>query len=249
MPSEKRGSDEPRGGSSDSVAGPRGPSGDPHDALFTRFRFPHPSTADEDGLVAVGGDLKPGTLLLAYRNGIFPWTIRPITWWSPDPRAIIPIGGLHVSRSLARYMRHVPLRISFDTAFPEVMEGCAAPRPGREKTWISPGFIRAYCELHRLGYAHSAEVWRGERLVGGLYGVSIGGLFAGESMFSAEENGSKVALVAMEGRLRASGYVLFDVQMMTPHLRTMGAVEIPRGEYLRRVREAVAVTTRFSGED
>jgi len=235
MPSEKRGSDEPRGGS---------------DELFsTRFRFPHPSTADEDGFVAVGGDLKPGTLLLAYRNGIFPWTIRPITWWSPDPRAIIPIGGLHVSHSLGRYIRHAPLRISYNAAFPEVMEGCAAPRPGREETWISPGFIRAYCELHRLGFAHSVEVWRDDRLVGGLYGVAIGGLFAGESMFSAEGNGSKVALVAMEERLRLHGYVLFDVQMMTPHLRSMGAVEIPRSEYLRRVHDAAGMTIRFSGEN
>jgi leucyl/phenylalanyl-tRNA--protein transferase len=213
--------------------------------LTTRFRFPHANTADEDGLVAVGGDLKPGTLVFAYSNGIFPWTTHPITWWSPDPRAIIPIGGLHVSRSLRRDTRRAGFTVTFDRAFRRVMEGCAAARPGREKTWISPQFIFAYTRLQELGYAHSVEVWRGETLAGGLYGVSIGGFFAGESMFSEEENASKVAMVAMEERLREGGFLVFDVQMMTPHLKSMGAIEIPRAEYLRLLGAAVGTTADF----
>jgi leucyl/phenylalanyl-tRNA--protein transferase len=223
MPSAKRGSDE----------------------LTSRFRFPHPSSADEDGFVAAGGDLKPGTLLLAYGNGIFPWTTHPLTWWSPDPRAIIPLGALHISHSLRKVIRSARFTTTFDRAFREVMERCAAPSRGREETWISPAFITGYTRLHALGFAHSAEVWHDERLVGGLYGVSIGGFFAGESMFSREENASKVALVAMEEKLRSSGCSLFDVQFATPHLRSMGAVEIPREEYLQRLHEAVAVQSAF----
>jgi leucyl/phenylalanyl-tRNA--protein transferase len=216
------------------------------DELSTRFLFPHPQTADEDGFLAVGGNLEPGTLLLAYRNGIFPWTTRPITWWSPDPRAIIPLGGLHVSRSLARVLRKGRFSVTFDRSFRAVMEGCAEPRPGRKETWITPAFIKGYTRLHELGYAHSVEIWDGESLAGGLYGVAIGGFFAGESMFSAVENASKVALVSMEERLRRSGFTLFDVQFVTPHLRSMGAVEIPRSEYLRRLRDATAMSAGFS---
>jgi len=214
--------------------------------LTSRFRFPHPTGADPDGFLAVGGDLKPGTLLLAYGNGIFPWTTRPITWWSPDPRAIIPMGGIHVSHSLRKLMRLSPFTISFDTAFTAVMKECAGPRPGRDGVWISPQFIAAYTRLHELGFAHSVEVRADDELVGGLYGVSIGGFFAGESMFSGAENGSKVALVAMEERLRLAGCALFDVQFITPHLQSMGAVEVGRDEYLRRLREATKIETDFS---
>ncbi len=213
--------------------------------LTTRFRFPHPSEADADGFLAVGGDLKPGTLLLAYRNGIFPWTTHPITWWSPDPRAIIEVDGLHVSRSLARLVRKGTYGVSFDRAFPSVMEGCAAPGPGRASTWITPQFITAYCRLHELGYAHSVECWNGDRLAGGLYGVCIGGFFAGESMFSAEPNGSKRAMAALFERLAARGFLLFDCQLMTPHLAATGAVEIPRSEYLRRLAVAVEAPVSF----
>jgi leucyl/phenylalanyl-tRNA--protein transferase len=228
MPSEKPGSDE----------------------LTTRFRFPHASAADEDGFLAVGGDLKPGTLLLAYGNGIFPWTTRPLTWWSPDPRAIIPLGGLHVSRSLRKVLRRGPFTVTFDRSFRAVMEGCAEPRPGRKETWITPAFITGYSRLFALGHAHSVEVWHDDRLIGGLYGVSIGGFFAGESMFSAEENASKTALVAMEERLRTAGFLLFDVQFVTPHLRSMGAVEISRAEYLERLQESVKRDADFSpGKD
>lgn len=194
----------------------------------------------------MGGDLSPGTLLLAYRNGIFPWTTHPVTWWSPDPRAIIPLDGLHVSRSLSRLFRRGDFRVTFDTSFRRVMLGCAAPRPGREETWISPQFITAYTRLHGLGYAHSVEIWRGEELSGGLYGVTIGGFFAGESMFSAERDASKVALVSMVEKLRAAGFVLFNVQLMTEHLRSMGAVEIPRTEYLGRLAAAVRLSRGFS---
>ncbi len=211
----------------------------------TRFRFPHPSRADADGLLAVGGDLKPGTLLLAYRNGIFPWTTHPITWWSPDPRAIIELDGLHISGSLARLLRKGKYRVSFDRGFRGVMEGCAAARPGRESTWITPQFITAYCRLHELGFAHSVECWNGDRLAGGLYGVSIGGFFAGESMFSAEPNGSKLAMAALFERLSLRGFRLFDCQLMTPHLAAMGAVEIPRAEYLRRLALAVEAPVNF----
>jgi leucyl/phenylalanyl-tRNA--protein transferase len=233
MPSAKQGSSEPHRGSSP-------------EELTSRFRFPHPAGADLDGFLAVGGDLKPGTLLLAYGNGIFPWTTRPITWWSPDPRAIIPIGGLHVSHSLKKLLRRSPFAVSFDTAFTAVMKACAGPRPGSDGVWISPQFVTAYTRLHELGFAHSVEVRAGGELVGGLYGVSIGGFFAGESMFSGEENGSKVALVAIEERLRSAGYTLFDVQFLTPHLQSMGAVEVPRDEYLRRLREATQIEPDFS---
>jgi leucyl/phenylalanyl-tRNA---protein transferase len=216
-------------------------------ALTSRYVFPHPENADADGFLAVGGDLRPGTLLLAYRNGIFPWSVRPITWWSPDPRAVLPVGGVHVSRSLARVIRAGTFSVTWDRAFGAVMEGCAAaPRPEQEGTWISTAFIAAYTELHRLGYAHSLEVWRGEELAGGLYGVCIGAFFAGESMFSAAENASKVGLAALDERLSAAGVRLLDVQLMTPHLRSMGAVEIPRAEYLRLLREALAVPTPLS---
>jgi leucyl/phenylalanyl-tRNA---protein transferase len=246
MPSEKRDSSESQRDSKEPQRDSKEPQRDSDNELTTRFRFPHASAADEDGFLAVGGDLRPGTLLLAYGNGIFPWTTNPITWWSPDPRAIIPLGGLHVSRSLRKLIRQADFSLSFDQAFRKVMEGCAAPRPNREETWISPRFITAYTRLHGLGHAHSVEVWRGDRLVGGLYGVSIGGFFAGESMYSEAKNASKVALFAMEERLRKCGYVLFDVQLMTAHLRSMGAIEIPRVEYLQRLRLAVELKAQFS---
>jgi leucyl/phenylalanyl-tRNA--protein transferase len=216
--------------------------------LPTRWRFPHPSQADEEGLLAVGGDLAPGTLVHAYSNGIFPWTTHPVTWWSPDPRAVIPLDGVHVSRSLQRALNSGSFEVSFDRAFREVMEGCAAPGPGREETWISPQFVSAYCRLHEMGFAHSVECWKGGRLAGGLYGVSIGGFFAGESMFSASKNASKVALVRMARRLREGGWQLFDVQLMTPHLKSMGAIEIPRGEYLRRLSKALQVPAQWVRE-
>jgi leucyl/phenylalanyl-tRNA--protein transferase len=216
------------------------------DELSSRFRFPHPDTADQDGFLAVGGDLKPGTLLLAYRNGIFPWTTNPITWWSPDPRAVIEPAEIHISESMGRFLRKGTSTVTFDRAFTRVMEGCAVSRAGREETWISPRFIAAYTRLFQVGYAHSVEVWKGDDLVGGLYGVSIGGFFAGESMFSAAPNASKQALIALCGRLEVKGFLLFDVQLMTPHLRSMGAREISRREYLVRLRHAVDAERSFA---
>jgi len=210
----------------------------------SRSRFPDPEAADEDGLVAVGGDLAPGTLLAAYRAGIFPWSDGPITWWSPDPRAVIPLDGLHVSRSLARAIRRGSFRVTFDTAFRQVIEGCAVPRPGREETWISPAFVEAYAALHELGWAHSVECWRDDRLAGGLYGVAIGAWFGGESMFSAERDASKVAIAALIARLGERGYALFDAQVMNPHLASLGAVDIPRSEYLARLRAALVLAVQ-----
>ncbi len=206
----------------------------------SRWRFPDPGTAGEDGLVGVGADLEPGTLIAAYRAGIFPWHEDPLSWYSPDPRAIIPLDGLHVSRSLARTLRRRVYRVTFDTAFREVIAGCAAPRTGREETWISPAFIEAYARLHDLGWAHSAECWRGDRLAGGIYGIAIGAWFGGESMFAAERDASKVAMAGLFERLRARGFRLFDAQVMNPHLATLGAVDVPRPEYLARLRDALA---------
>jgi len=205
--------------------------------------FPDPRQAwkgePADGLVAVGGDLSPERLALAYRSGIFPWTIDPITWWSPDPRAIIPLNSLHVSRSLTKVLRRGRFAITQNQAFREVMHGCAEPRNDGEETWIGDEFIEAYCALHRQGLAHSVEVWQETRLVGGIYGVAIGGLFAGESMFHCVDSASKVALVTLVDRLRLKGFQLFDIQMLTPITEQMGAIEIPREDYLARLARAV----------
>ena len=149
--------------------------------LDQRVRFPDPRGANAEGLVAVGGDLSMPRLLLAYRSGIFPWTAAPVTWWSPDPRAVFELDGFQVSRSLGRVLRQGVFHITTDRAFRQVMEGCAAPAPGRRSTWITPEFIAAYCELHALGHAHSLECRQGETLAGGIYGVAIGGFFAGDS--------------------------------------------------------------------
>jgi leucyl/phenylalanyl-tRNA--protein transferase len=209
------------------------------DALSRPRPWLPPEHAGPDGLVGVGGDLRPATLLLAYSDGVFPWFNEgdPILWWSPDPRAIIPLDGLHVSRSLARTLRSGKFRVTADQAFGAVIRACAEERD--DGTWITPEMIDAYTELHRLGHAHSVEVWAGDVLAGGIYGVAVGGLFAGESMFYRVTDGSKVALVALVERLRATGFTLFDVQMRTDHTTRMGAVEVPRAEYLDRVRAAV----------
>ena len=201
--------------------------------------------AEPEGPVAVGGDLEPGTLLAAYRAGLFPMPVDRrgrIGWWSPDPRAVLPVHGLHVSRSLRRSMRHFD--VSVDERFEEVMRGCADPR--RPHGWINEDFVRAYVRLHELGWAHSVEVWtpgaegRPDGLVGGVYGVAIGGLFAGESMFHRATDASKVALLALVERLRAGGAALFDVQWSTPHLASLGVVDIPRADYTRRLAAAVS---------
>ena len=213
--------------------------------LDHRFRFPSPDRADAEGLVAVGGDLSVPRLLLAYRSGIFPWTVDPITWWSPEPRAIFELDGFHVSRSLARVIRKGVFSITMDRAFGQVMQGCAAPAPGRRSTWISPEFIAAYTQLHQQGHAHSLECWQGRRLVGGIYGVTMGGFFAGESMFHRVSDASKVALFHLIEHLRRQRFVLFDIQMLTPITAQLGGISIPRAEYLSRLAQAVTQTVAF----
>jgi leucyl/phenylalanyl-tRNA--protein transferase len=211
----------------------------------SRFRFPDPRLADADGLVGTGGDFEPATLLAAYRRGIFPWPVDGIDllWWSPDPRAILPPDGVHVSRSLARTLKRRRLRVTIDAAFDAVVGGCA----DREDTWITPAIRDAYARLHYLGWAHSVEVWTEGALVGGLYGVSIGALFAAESMFHRVSDASKAAVVALAQHARAVGVQLIDVQMPTPHLASLGAVTIAREEYLQRVARAVARRVDFTG--
>src|ERR1017187_4570808 len=209
-----------------------------HRLLDGHLRFPDPHHADSEGLVAVGGDLSVPRLLLAYRSGIFPWPINPITWWSPDPRAMIELDAFHPTRSLSKLMRKQPFQITIDQAFQRVMDGCAAPAPGRRDTWITPEFINAYTRLHQQGHAHSVECWQADELVGGIYGVSFGGFFAGESMFHRISNASKVALCHLIGHLRGRGFELFDIQMVTPATRQLGATEISRLDYLNRLKTA-----------
>jgi leucyl/phenylalanyl-tRNA--protein transferase len=207
--------------------------------------FPDPREATAEGLVAVGGDMSVPRLLAAYRNGIFPWTDKPITWWSPDPRGIFELDRFHVSKSLAKTIRREIFQVTMDQAFRPVMEGCATPRPGRRETWIKPEFIRAYTQLHERGHAHSVECWRDGELAGGIYGVVSGGLFAGESMFHRASDASKVALHHLVGHLRARKFALFDIQMVTPITRQLGAVEIPREAYLERLARAVKMDCTF----
>lgn len=208
-------------------------------------RFPDPKRARRDGLLAVGGDMLPGTLIRAYARGIFPWSVNPITWWSPDPRAIFEIDLFELPKRAQRYLRSEMFEITFDTAFQKVMEACARPAPGREDTWISREFVVSYTRLFQMGFAHSAEVWRKGELIGGVYGVTLGGLFAGESMFHTFSNASTVALGALMERLRQREFALFDTQVITPHTERLGAVEIPRAEYLERLRAALKKTCLF----
>jgi leucyl/phenylalanyl-tRNA--protein transferase len=178
-------------------------------------------------------------LMLAYRNGIFPWTVNPLTWWSPDPRAIFELDAFHVGRSLSRLIRKRVFRVTIDQAFRHVMEGCATPGPSRSSTWITREFFDAYSLLQARGHAHSVECWLGEELAGGIYGVALGGLFAGESMFHRASNASKVALHHLVEHLKKAGFVLFDIQMLTPITTQLGGINISRNEYLRRLEKAV----------
>lgn len=204
----------------------------------SRWRLPDIGPVDDSGLVAIGGDLEPGTLLDAYRAGLFPmpYRRRQIAWFSPDPRGIIPLDGLRVSRSLRRSMRRYVA--SVDQAFVEVVTACADPR--RPGAWIDRAIITAYTRLFELGWAHSVETWLDDRLVGGLYGVRIGGFFAGEAMFHRATDASKVALVHLVDLLVAEGVELLDIQWTTPHLRSLGAVDIARAEYLERLARVTA---------
>ena len=188
--------------------------------------------------MAYGGDLSVGRLLLAYRSGIFPWTAQPITWWSPDPRGIFELDRFHAPRSLMKVIRRRTFIVTRDQAFREVMIGCAAA-PGRGSTWINQDFLEAYVRLHQHGHAHSVECWQGGTLAGGIYGVAVGGLFAGESMFHRVSNASKVALHHLVQHLWETGFALFDIQMLTPVTRQLGALAIPREEYLERLAQAI----------
>ena|SRR5262252_8875975 len=213
--------------------------------LDERMRFPNPRLANDEGLVAIGGDLTVSRLILAYRTGIFPWTADPVTWWSPDPRAIFELDHFHVSHSLAKVLRRGTFRITTDRAFRQVMEGCAEPAAGRRSTWITPEFLEGYTELHQQGHAHSLECWQGDELAGGIYGVCIGGFFAGESMFHRVSNASKVALFCLHEHLRKREFALFDIQMLTPITARLGGVTISREDYLKRLAMAVGKPCRF----
>jgi len=205
--------------------------------------FPDPALAETEpnGLLAVGGDLSPQRLRSAYRLGIFPWygAGQPILWWSPDPRLVLFPDRLRISRSLRKTLRRGAFTVSLDRDFGAVIRACAAPRADAGGTWIVPAMARAYERLHVLGLAHSAEAWRGGELAGGLYGVAMGRVFFGESMFSRASDASKVALAYLARCLSAWGYALIDCQVYTPHLASLGAVEMPRAEFQRRLAEAI----------
>ncbi|HWU76855.1 MAG TPA: leucyl/phenylalanyl-tRNA--protein transferase [Rhodanobacter sp.] len=207
-------------------------------------RFPDPAQAlaDPNGLLAFGGDLSPTRLLAAYRQGIFPWFSdgEPILWWSPDPRCVFRTDSLQPNRSLRRQVAGKGWRVTVDQAFKAVIDSCAAPRDDHSSTWIVPAMIDAYVHLHRLGHAHSVETWHGEHLIGGIYGVAIGKLFCGESMFSTESGGSKIALMALGRLLHDEGYPLLDTQVANHHTLGLGAIEIPRTSYLAQASELTA---------
>jgi leucyl/phenylalanyl-tRNA--protein transferase len=206
----------------------------------SRWAFPPPAEWPDDDLITLGGDLEPSTLVAAYRQGIFPMEPRSlegiIGWWSPNPRGIVPLDGLRVTQSMRRSARQYDIR--FDTCFVEVMRGCG--NPARKDGWITEDFIKAFTRLHELGYAHSVEVFgRDGQLAGGLYGLRVNGLFAGESMFHLRRDASKVALMALVERMRESAMMLLDVQWRTDHLASLGAVDVSRAEYLARLAGAL----------
>ena len=211
--------------------------------LGSRDPFPEVerALAEPNGLLAAGADLSLPRLLEAYRNGIFPWFghDQPILWWSPDPRMVLFPAELKVSRSLARTLRNARFEVRADTAFDAVIEGCRQPRRGESGTWITEEMTEAYGTMHRAGFAHSVETWLDGKLVGGLYGVALGRAFFGESMFARVSDASKVALVALARQLQHWGFGVIDCQMNTAHLASLGAREIPRAEFTRRLRELV----------
>ena len=216
-------------------------------ALPEAHIFPDPRLAEPNGLIAVGGDLSLERLLKGYALGMFPWYSegQPILWHSPDPRFVLYPQDLRVSRSLRRTLRRKPFRLSMDTAFAEVVRACArVPRPFQDGTWITDEMNDAYCGLHDLGYAHSVEAWEGEQLVGGLYGVSLGRVFFGESMYAESPDASKVALVSLVQQLVRWGFELLDSQVYTEHLERFGAVEIPREQYLDALESGLETPTR-----
>ena len=209
--------------------------------LAERWRFPHPGEAAPEGLVAYGGDLSAGRLLAAYAQGLFPWYDEPpILWFSPDPRTVFRPDDLRINRTLAKNIRRGRYAIHFDRAFRQVIEACAQiPRAGQSGTWINEDMIEAYCALHAMGYAHSVEAWRDETLVGGVYGVSLGAAFFGESMFAREADASKVALVALARHVHALGFHFIDAQAPTPQTTALGATSWPREVFLDALKTAL----------
>jgi leucyl/phenylalanyl-tRNA--protein transferase len=200
--------------------------------------------ADEDGFVGFGGSLSSDYLLAAYRAGCFPWSSRPfLNWWSPDPRMIFPLASFRPHRSVQKTIRRRGWTFSIDRDFLGTVRACAS----RNETWIDASFQRAYSELHRLGHAHSVEVYEGARLVGGLYGVSVGGFFGGESMFHFETDASKAAVGYLVERLSACGFLLCDAQAPTPHLASLGAIEVSRAVYLEQLQQAVSLDVTLHG--
>lgn len=215
--------------------------------LDQRLLFPPPEMAEPEGLLAVGGDLSPERLLLAYSMGIFPWYSEgePILWWSTDPRMVLIPAELKLSRSMRQVIRRGVFRITMDRDFPAVISACASVPRGRGKgTWITPEMQAAYIRLHEMGHAHSVEAWQGGKLAGGLYGIAMGGAFFGESMFSLESNASKAALAGLADKLKAWDFRLIDCQMSTPHLKSLGATEMPRKRFLKLLAEAVRLHGR-----
>ncbi|MBM2618277.1 leucyl/phenylalanyl-tRNA--protein transferase [Actinoplanes sp. LDG1-06] len=211
------------------------------------FGFPPVAKARRDGLLAVGGDLGPERLLVAYANGIFPWPSsgsESLPWFCPSPRTVIVPGEISVNRSTRRVVRRAPFTLTYDRAFPEVIAACATVPRDDDGTWITPAMLQAYIRLHELGFAHSVEAWNGPKLVGGLYGVSLGGAFFGESMFHLESDASKVALVDLLDQLHMWDFQLVDCQMTTPHVRRLGAVELPQPQFQARLAKALERDTR-----
>ena len=218
---------------------------------FAEPWFPPVWRARSDGLLMIGGELTPDWLIYAYRRGIFPWPVvddgvEILAWFCPDPRAVLDFGLLHVPRRLRRRIRGGQFRVTYNTAFSEVVAACAAIRSGAEGTWITPRLAEAYHQLHLLGSAHSVEIWQDQAMVGGLYGVAVGGFFSGESMFHRERDASKAAVVFLVNHLRERGFKLFDVQQSSPHLRQLGARLIDRDEFLRRLRSCVDLPVTFA---
>ena len=214
--------------------------------LDERILFPPVDLAIEGGILAVGGDLSTARLLLAYREGIFPWYSdgEPIIWWSPDPRFVLIPGELKISRSMHKVMERGVFDVTFDRAFGDVIRHCGeTKRPGQPGTWITDGMRGAYTELHHLGYAHSVEAWRDGELAGGLYGVTLGSCFFGESMFARESNSSKAALITLVRALKERDFSLIDSQVYTPHMESLGAREIPRAEYLELLKKCLVHET------
>ena len=220
----------------------------PRQRFLSPFVFPDPNHADADGLVAYGGDLHPQRLLAAYAQGIFPWPhseVRPMLWFSPDPRVVLVPASVHISRSLRKTLRQRRFEVRLDTAFAQVIRSCASTlRPGQSGTWITAEMIQAYCTLHDMGFAHSAEAWVDGALVGGVYGVSLGAAFFGESMFAHHSDASKVAFVHLVRQLQAWEFHFVDCQMHTAHLAHFGAVAWPRRRFLRALGQALSVPTR-----